>query len=91
MKTLAILINIFLPGVGTFFVSKVGEAIGQILIYWIGVFFCFTGIGLLIGLPMMLAAWIWGLVSAIGANPQPIQVTVNNTTTPDQPFDRTVS
>jgi hypothetical protein len=42
------------------------------------------GIGGIIGIPMMLGAWIWGLVTAIGSNPQPIQVTITNNTTAGQ-------
>ena len=80
MRALAIILNIFIPGVGSFVVGAIGQGIGQILIYGVGFVFTFAtlGFGGIIGFPLMLAAWIWGLVTAIGANPQPIQVNITN-------------
>lgn len=80
MRALAIVLNIFMPGVGSVVIGSVGQGIGQILIYGIGLTLTLVtaGFGGIIGLPLMLAAWIWGLVTAIGANPQPIQVNITN-------------
>ncbi|KCZ90025.1 hypothetical protein [Hyphomonas johnsonii] len=78
MKALAIILNILMPGVGSFVIGKVGQGIGQILIWAIGLTLCFTVVGAIIGIPMMLGAWIWGIVIASNSQPQTVQVTVNN-------------
>ena len=65
MKVAAIVINIFLPGVGTLFVKKWGQAIFQIILATIALALNLTGIGGLIGLPLGIAVWIWAIVSAI--------------------------
>ncbi len=36
MKAVAIIVNIFFPGIGTFFVGKIGQAIAQLILYFIG-------------------------------------------------------
>lgn len=80
MKALAIVCNIFIPGVGSFFVGQVGQGIAQIILYGLG--FLITigtlGIGAIIGIPMMIGAWIWGLITAFGVNQQPVQVNIVN-------------
>jgi TM2 domain-containing membrane protein YozV len=80
VKALAILLNILIPGVGSFVIGAVGQGIGQILIYGIGFLLTFgtLGFGGIIGLPMMLGAWVWGIVTAAGASPQPLQVNITN-------------
>lgn len=76
MKIAAILLNFFFPGVGSLVIGKVGIGITQLLLYFVGWFFTFTLIGAIIGLPMSLAAWIWGLVTAATYEEQPVQVHV---------------
>ena len=79
MKTLAIIFNIFIPGVGSFFIGRAGQGIGQILIWGLGFMLTvFTlGFGGIIGIPMMMGAFVWGLVTAIGAQPATINVNLN--------------
>jgi len=81
MKSLAIIANILIPGVGSLIIGKVGQGIGQAVVWGIGLILTLgtLGIGGIIGLPMMLGAWIWGIVTAAGGN-QPVQVTVVNKT-----------
>lgn len=89
MKAVAVILNIFIPGVGSFVVGQVGQGVGQILIYGIGLLITLgtLGVGGIIGLPMMLGAWIWGIITAAGAQPQVTQVIVNNnSTSPGQPM-----
>ena len=80
MKPLAIILNIFIPGVGSFVIGHVGQGIGQILIWGLG--FLFTvgtlGFGAIIGFPMMLGAWIWGIVLVAGVREAPVQVSIVN-------------
>lgn len=77
MKGLAILANILIPGVGSFILGKVGQGLGQMIIWGIGLLLTLgtLGIGGIIGLPMMLGAWIWAIVTAAGGN-QPVQVNI---------------
>lgn len=76
MKTAAIVLNFFLPGVGSLVIGKPGQGITQLILYWLGVVFTFTLIGAFLGIPLMLAAWIWGMVTAASSEPAPMQVTV---------------
>lgn len=76
MKTIAIIVNIFFPGIGTFFIGKPGQAVAQLVLYLIGIVLCFTVIGAIIGIPLCMGAWIWGLVTAAQAPAQPVQVVV---------------
>jgi TM2 domain-containing membrane protein YozV len=82
MKVLGILVNLFFPGVGTMIVGKVGQGVAQLCLYLFGVFLTFTAIGAIIGIPLCVIVWIWALVSAASSPPQPIQVTITNTSPP---------
>lgn len=78
MKALAVVANIFIPGVGTLIVGKVGQGIAQILLYGFGVVLCFTVIGAIIGIPLCIAIWIWGIVVAANSDDRPMQVEITN-------------
>lgn len=85
MKAVAIIVNFFIPGVGSFFVGKVGQGIVQLILYIVGMALTVTFILSIVGIPMAIGAWIWGLVTAATANPEPIQVTViHKNAPPDQ-------
>ena len=79
MKILGIIANILIPGVGSFIVGAPGQGIAQILIWGIGFLFTvFTlGFGAVIGFPLMIGAWVWGLITAFGTEPTAITVNVN--------------
>jgi TM2 domain-containing membrane protein YozV len=87
VKTAAIVLNFFLPGVGSLVIGKVGQGVTQLILYCLGVLFTFTLIGAFVGIPLMLAAWIWGMVTAASSNPAPVQVTVihQQAATPNPP------
>lgn len=93
MKALAIILNVFFPGVGTIVAGKVGMGVGQLIMYVVGIVLIFTVIGVILGGPLMLAAWIWGLVSVINVEdrPQIVHVVHQNATGPAQsaPTDAT--
>ncbi|MEA2905518.1 MAG: hypothetical protein QOI12_2905 [Alphaproteobacteria bacterium] len=76
MKVLGVIVNIFLPGVGTLIVGKIGAGIIQIILYILGLIFIFTGVGSIIGLPVCFIVWIWSIISAATAKDQPVQVIV---------------
>lgn len=78
MKALAVIVNVFLPGVGTLIVGKIGSGIFQIILYLVGLTVSLTGVGVIVGLPIMLAVWIWAIVSAATANPEPVRVVVTH-------------
>ncbi|MEG3181544.1 hypothetical protein [Sphingomonas sp. LT1P40] len=82
MKAAAIIVNFFIPGVGSLIIGKTGAGIAQLLIYFVGLLFTLTLIGVIIGGPMMLAAWIWGLVTAATYDEQPVQVHVIHSNQP---------
>ena len=76
MKAIALFANILLPGVGSFFVGKAGAGIAQLMIWGFGLMLTLgtLGVGGVIGIPMMIVAWIWAIVSAVGGEQQ---ITVN--------------
>lgn len=74
MKALAIIVNIFLPGIGTLIVKKWGQGIAQIILGIIGIILTATGLLSIIGVPLLIGVWIWAIISAVQSNPQPIQV-----------------
>jgi len=67
MKAVGFIVNIFLPGVGTLLVGKVGTGIAQILLFVFALILNFTVILAIIGIPLGLGIWVWGLVSALTA------------------------
>lgn len=77
MKALGIIVNIFLPGIGTLFVKKWGQAIAQIILGTIGAGLSVTGIGGIIGLPLLIGVWIWSIVTVVNTPSQPVEVAVN--------------
>lgn len=68
MKALAIIINIFFPGVGTLIVGKIGQGITQIILGIIGAVMAMTGVLAIIGIPLLIGIWIWALVSVVGSD-----------------------
>lgn len=84
LQLAAILINIFIyPGIGTFFVGKWVQAIFQLMFFTLGMIFCFTVIGVVIGAPLALIAWVWGIISACSADNRKFSFSsdINNTHT----------
>jgi len=63
MKAVAIIVNLFFPGVGTMIIGKVGVGVMQIILGLIGAFLTFTGILSIIGIPLVIVAVIWSLVT----------------------------
>jgi TM2 domain-containing membrane protein YozV len=63
MKVVAIIINLFFPGVGTMIIGKIGTGVMQIILGLTGAILTFTGIFSIIGIPLVIAAVIWSLVT----------------------------
>jgi TM2 domain-containing membrane protein YozV len=81
MKAVGVLVNIFLPGVGTIIVGKAGQGIAQILLYLLGILLSFTVVGAIIGVPLCIAVWIWAIVSAATSEARPMQIVVQQNVT----------
>jgi TM2 domain-containing membrane protein YozV len=73
MKAVGIIVNIFLPGIGTLLVGKVGTGIAQILLFILAMALNFTVLFSIIGIPLALGIWVWGIVSAATARVIPDQ------------------
>lgn len=48
-------------------VKKFVQGIIQLVLLVLGFFLIFTGVGVVIGAPIIIIAWIWGLVSVARA------------------------
>ncbi|RED13899.1 hypothetical protein [Pontivivens insulae] len=79
MKGIALIANILAPGVGSMLIGRIGQGLGQITIWGLGLLITLgtLGIGIVIGAPMMIGAWIWAIVTAAGGPDQTINVHVN--------------
>jgi TM2 domain-containing membrane protein YozV len=58
-----LLLNLTMPGVGSLVAGRTSDGIIQLTMFVVGFPLCFV----LIGFPMIVAAWVWGLVSGIRA------------------------
>ncbi len=85
MRTVAIIVNIFFPGIGSLLIGKAGQGIAQIVLYLLGIMLTVTGIGALIGIPLCIGVWIWGIVTAVNSPAQPVQVVVVHRNETPQP------
>ncbi|WP_298921446.1 hypothetical protein [uncultured Roseobacter sp.] len=79
MNILAVILNFFCPGVGSFVVGAGGAGIAQLLIFGTGLFMVMTLIMLPIGVILMGVAWIWGLITAATVKKAPQQIVVVET------------
>lgn len=68
MKVIAIIINIFFPGVGTLIVGKIGTGVIQLVLSIIAAVMIATGLLSIVGIPLAIGVWIWALVSVAGSN-----------------------
>lgn len=65
-KTLAIVVNIFLPGVGTLIVQKTTIGIIQVIISILCILgtLITLGFGGVILIPIWLVNWVWAIISS---------------------------
>lgn len=68
MNIVAVIVNFFIPGIGSFMVGKGGAGVAQLLIFIMGLFMVLTVFLSAFGFIFMAIAWIWGLITAATAN-----------------------
>ncbi|MEA5558191.1 hypothetical protein [Nodularia spumigena] len=73
MNVLGIIVNIFLPGVGTLIVGKIPQGIIQIILFIVAVFLNITVIFAILGIPLGIGTYIWAIVSAATPKKPPTQ------------------
>ncbi len=62
LAIVCLLLNILLmPGLGSIIAGKTGQGIAQLILFIIGIPLSF----ILIGIPLIIASWIWALVTGI--------------------------
>jgi TM2 domain-containing membrane protein YozV len=57
----AMVLNVIIPGSGSLVAGRVSTGVAQMLLWVIGFPLCFV----LVGFPMVMAAWVWSLVTGI--------------------------
>ena len=63
---LSLILNILiLPGLGSLIGGKITAGVLQLIFSLIGLGLIFTIIGAVIGIPLIIAMWIWALVTGI--------------------------
>ena len=73
MNVLGIIVNIFLPGVGTLIVGKIPQGIIQIILFIVAVFLNIPVIFAILGIPLGIGTYIWAIVSAATPKKPPTQ------------------
>lgn len=71
MKMLGVIVNIFLPGIGSLVVGQTTTGIVQFLLWLFGVILILTGILAIIGVPISIIAWIWSIITAANSPDKP--------------------
>jgi len=56
-----------LPGFGSLIAGKVRAGILQLIFLLLGFLLAITVIGAILGVPLMIAVWIWGIVTGVKA------------------------
>jgi TM2 domain-containing membrane protein YozV len=64
VKAIAVIVNFFIPGLGSLVIGKVFQGLMQLLLSGLGWLFTATVIGAIVGLPLVAIAWIWGMITA---------------------------
>ena len=64
----AVIINMFFPGMGTLIVGKVGIGLAQIILTIVAGIMLSMGFLSILGVLIALGVWIWALVSVAGLN-----------------------
>ncbi|HLD10446.1 MAG TPA: hypothetical protein VJB89_00020 [Candidatus Nanoarchaeia archaeon] len=55
----------FLPGLGSLIIGKTKTGLLQLLLVILGVVLCLTIVGIVIGIPLLVGTWVWGIVTCV--------------------------
>jgi hypothetical protein len=61
MAVIGLIVNLIAPGLGTIIIGRYDIGSVQLILYIIGLFFSITKIGSIIGIPLIVAMWLWAL------------------------------
>ena len=62
----ALLLNLLIwPGLGSLIASRIGVGLAQGFLFLLGVILIVTVLGMIVGIPLVIAMWVWGLVTGI--------------------------
>ena len=74
MRALAVIVNLFFPGIGTIIAGKILVGVIQFLLYGLAVTLTATGFLAILGIPLGIVVWIWGIFSAATAEDRPLVI-----------------
>ena len=61
----ALIINIFIPGLGSLIAGKTKEGLWQLGLSIGGSILTMTMILIFVGIPMSIMAWVWGIITGV--------------------------
>ena len=62
LKILSIIVNIFIPGIGTMMMGRIGTGLVQLILVGLSAVLNFLVITLIIGVPLYAIVWLWAVV-----------------------------
>lgn len=62
VKILAVIVNIFIPGIGTMMMGRIGTGVIQLILLGLANLMIWTFILGIIGWPLYAIVWIWAVV-----------------------------
>lgn len=65
MAIAGLIVNLFIPGLGSIIGGKTNAGIIQLVLSALSAFLIITVLGALIGIPLAIAMWIWALITGI--------------------------
>ncbi len=66
LKIVGLIVNIaVLPGLGTIIAKQMKPGVIQLVLALVGWVLIWTIIGMIIGIPLMMIAWVWALITSI--------------------------
>ena len=62
-----VILSIFIPGAGHMYTGAVGTGVSILVLYFLGWLLTVLtfGIGGVVGIPLMIGVWLWGLIGSI--------------------------
>ncbi len=68
LAIVGLVLNMFvLPGLGSLVAGKTRAGIWQLVLLFFGILLIMSLIGIIVGVPLIIASWIWGIVTGVKA------------------------